>query len=81
MRSVNGTAAAGTQFIVEGLDGDGDLDVAAAGNRRAFAREPEGEQRAQSAARERAFTRQELAVPGRRHNHAAQVNQRACPLL
>jgi hypothetical protein len=29
--SMNGTAAAGTQFIVEDLDGDGDLDIAAAG--------------------------------------------------
>lgn len=29
--SVNGTAAAGTQFIVEDLDGDGDLDIATAG--------------------------------------------------
>ncbi len=29
--SVNGTAAAGTQFIVQDLDGDGDLDVAVAG--------------------------------------------------
>ncbi len=29
--SDNGTAAAGTQFIVEDLDGDGDLDIAAAG--------------------------------------------------
>lgn len=27
----NGTAAAGTQFITEDLDGDGDLDIAAAG--------------------------------------------------
>lgn len=29
--SINGTAAAGTQFIVQDLDGDGDLDIAAAG--------------------------------------------------
>jgi hypothetical protein len=29
--SMNGTAAAGTQFIVQDLDSDGDLDVAAAG--------------------------------------------------
>ena len=29
--SVNGTAAAGTQFIVTDLDGDGDLDIATAG--------------------------------------------------
>ncbi len=29
--SSNGTAAAGTQFIVQDLDGDGDLDVAVAG--------------------------------------------------
>jgi len=29
--SVNGTAAAGTQFITEDLDGDGDLDIATAG--------------------------------------------------
>ena len=29
--SANGTAAAGTQFIVQDLDGDGDLDVAVAG--------------------------------------------------
>jgi hypothetical protein len=29
--SLNGTAAAGTQFIVEDLDGDGDPDIAAAG--------------------------------------------------
>jgi hypothetical protein len=29
--SVNGTAAAGTQFIVQDLDGDGDLDIATAG--------------------------------------------------
>ena len=29
--SMNGTAGAGTQFIVQDLDGDGDLDVAAAG--------------------------------------------------
>lgn len=29
--SVNGTAGAGTQFIVEDLDGDGDLDIAVAG--------------------------------------------------
>jgi hypothetical protein len=29
--SVNGTAGAGTQFVVEDLDGDGDLDVATAG--------------------------------------------------
>ena len=29
--SVNGTAAAGTQFVVQDLDGDGDLDVAVAG--------------------------------------------------
>jgi hypothetical protein len=28
---MNGTAAAGTQFIVQDLDSDGDLDVAAAG--------------------------------------------------
>jgi hypothetical protein len=28
---VNGTAAAGTQFVVEDLDGDGDLDIATAG--------------------------------------------------
>ncbi len=29
--SVNGTAAAGTQFVVQDLDGDGDLDIAVAG--------------------------------------------------
>lgn len=29
--SANGTAAAGTQFVVEDLDGDGDLDIATAG--------------------------------------------------
>jgi hypothetical protein len=29
--SVNGTAGGGTQFITEGLDGDGDLDIAVAG--------------------------------------------------
>ncbi len=29
--SLNGTAAAGTQFIVEDLDGDGDVDIATAG--------------------------------------------------
>jgi hypothetical protein len=29
--SVNGTASAGTQFIVADLDGDGDLDIASAG--------------------------------------------------
>ena len=29
--SVNGTAAAGTQFIVEDLDSDGDMDIAVAG--------------------------------------------------
>lgn len=29
--SVNGTAAAGTQFMVEDLDGDGDLDIVTAG--------------------------------------------------
>ena len=29
--SVNGTAAAGTQFVVADLDGDGDLDMAVAG--------------------------------------------------
>jgi FG-GAP-like repeat len=29
--SVNGTAGAGTQFLVEDLDGDGDLDIATAG--------------------------------------------------
>ena len=29
--SVGGTAAAGTQFITEDLDGDGDLDIAVAG--------------------------------------------------
>lgn len=29
--SVNGTAGAGTQFVVEDLDGDGDLDIATAG--------------------------------------------------
>ena len=29
--SLNGTAGAGTQFIVEDLDGDGDLDIATAG--------------------------------------------------
>jgi FG-GAP-like repeat/FG-GAP repeat len=29
--SVNGTAAAGTQFVVQDLDGDGDLDIATAG--------------------------------------------------
>ncbi len=29
--SKNGTAAAGTQFVVEDLDGDGDLDIATAG--------------------------------------------------
>ena len=29
--SVNGTAGAGTQFVAEDLDGDGDLDVATAG--------------------------------------------------
>jgi hypothetical protein len=29
--SVNGTAGAGTQFITEDLDGDGDLDIAVAG--------------------------------------------------
>jgi len=29
--SVNGTVAAGTQFVVEDLDGDGDLDIATAG--------------------------------------------------
>jgi hypothetical protein len=29
--SINGTAGAGTQFITEDLDGDGDLDIAAAG--------------------------------------------------
>jgi hypothetical protein len=29
--SMNGTAAAGTQFIVADLDGDGDMDIATAG--------------------------------------------------
>jgi hypothetical protein len=29
--SINGTAGAGTQFLVEDLDGDGDLDIATAG--------------------------------------------------
>jgi hypothetical protein len=29
--SVNGTAAAGTQFVTEDLDGDGDIDIATAG--------------------------------------------------
>ena len=29
--SVNGTAAAGTQFVVQDLDGDGDVDIATAG--------------------------------------------------
>lgn len=29
--SVNGTAGAGTQFVVQDLDGDGDLDIAVAG--------------------------------------------------
>ncbi|HEV2272647.1 MAG TPA: VCBS repeat-containing protein, partial [Acidobacteriaceae bacterium] len=29
--SVNGTAGAGTQFIAEDLDGDGDIDLATAG--------------------------------------------------
>ena len=29
--SINGTAGVGTQFIVEDLDGDGDLDLATAG--------------------------------------------------
>ena len=29
--SVNGTAAAGTQFITGDLDGDGDVDIATAG--------------------------------------------------
>jgi len=29
--SVNGTAGAGTQFVIEDLDGDGDLDIAVAG--------------------------------------------------
>ena len=29
--SLNGTAGAGTQFLVEDLDGDGDLDIATAG--------------------------------------------------
>ena len=29
--SINGTAGAGTQFVVQDLDGDGDLDVAVAG--------------------------------------------------
>ena len=29
--SVNGTAGAGTQFVTEDLDGDGDLDIATAG--------------------------------------------------
>jgi len=29
--SVNGTAGAGTQFVVEDLDGDGDVDIATAG--------------------------------------------------
>jgi hypothetical protein len=28
---VNGTAGAGTQFVVQDLDGDGDLDLATAG--------------------------------------------------
>jgi hypothetical protein len=28
---VNGTAGAGTQFITEDLDGDGDIDIATAG--------------------------------------------------
>jgi hypothetical protein len=29
--SVNGTAAGGTQFVTEDLDGDGDVDIAVAG--------------------------------------------------
>jgi hypothetical protein len=29
--SLNGTAGAGTQFVVEDLDGDGDIDIATAG--------------------------------------------------
>ena len=29
--SLNGTAGAGTQFIVQDLDGDGDVDIAVAG--------------------------------------------------
>ena len=29
--SVNGTAGAGTQFVTEDLDGDGDMDIAVAG--------------------------------------------------
>jgi hypothetical protein len=34
--SVNGTAGAGTQFLAEDLDGDGDIDIATAGKTGAF---------------------------------------------
>ena len=65
--SVNGTAGAGTQFVVEDLDGDGDLDIATAGkDRRAFLREPQDRQCAEGRARKGDLAGQELAVPRRR---------------
>ena len=65
--SVNGTAGAGTQFIVEDLDGDGDIDIATAGKTGVhFFENLTHQQSVQGAARKRKSARPQLALPRRR---------------
>ena len=62
--SVNGTAGAGTQFVIQDLDGDGDLDIAVAGKTGVhFLENLTINKVPKDPARKRNRLRQELALP------------------
>ena len=65
--SVNGTAGAGTQFVTEDLDKDGDIDIVVAGKTGVhFLENLQGQQGFEGAAREGTSPGQELAISWRR---------------